>query len=496
MNKGIRQSVLVVVSGLLLIGIVVLLSAYFLAVRDLPSQIYTKDQEAYLFYNENLRISQAPIAANIWAPEGLADELSVPVLLPIRESHVRVTLAARYEEQEGVSVTTYDLEFHGEYQLIYTGPLTTTNIELFFPFPSNLETLHEVRFLVDDVEPSGVGYTRSGIGWNTTLEAGKEVQISISYQANGANSFTYALNQNQRADVDVAFTVVGLTGSEVPQWSLPSTANEMTEEGETFTWDYNNLIANRDIRLVLPSRLSFAQRVAQLQDDFLNLATLAPFLVGLALASLSALCRLSDVRLQLPSYLLTGLGLALFYPLLTFLSGLMDVTLAAMLALLIISALVVLFLRRATGRRQMGWGVLWLLLIFLGCFSLGTLTPWRGLLMTVGGLLFVGGFMLLYARRPQPPEPAPELLAVVPEFAPEPEPEPEPEIELEPEPEPEPAGYHCPRCGRALADAYHFCPGCGYETESFSHCAHCGYKQFVPTGLETGHCLHCGQPLA
>ena len=50
MNKGIRQSVLVVVSGLLLIGIIVLLSAYFLAVRDLPSQIYTKDQEEYLFY--------------------------------------------------------------------------------------------------------------------------------------------------------------------------------------------------------------------------------------------------------------------------------------------------------------------------------------------------------------------------------------------------------------------------------------------------------------
>ncbi|MCD6345254.1 MAG: hypothetical protein J7M17_06615, partial [Anaerolineae bacterium] len=131
MNKGIKQNVLVVVSGLLLIGIIALLSAYFFAVRDLPSQIYTKDQEEYLFYNENMRLSQAPIAANIWAPEGLADELSVPVLLPIRESHVRVTLAARYEEQEGVSVTTYDLEFHGEYQLIYTGPLTTLTMSSF-----------------------------------------------------------------------------------------------------------------------------------------------------------------------------------------------------------------------------------------------------------------------------------------------------------------------------------------------------------------------------
>ena len=484
MNKGIKQSVLVVVSGLLLIGIIVLLSAYFFAVRNLPAQIYTESQREYLDYNYSRSISQSPITANMLVPE----DFSGPVLLPIRESHVQATLAARYEEQEGVSVTVYDLEFHGEYRLVYAGPLPTTTVELFFPFPSNLETLHEVRFLVDDVEPSGVSYTTGGIGWNTTLEEGKEQQLIISYQADGANSFTYALSQNQRSDVDVTFTVLGLTGSEVPQWYLPSTANEMTEKGESFTWDYNNLIANRDIRLVLPSRLSFAQRVAQSQDDFLNLAMLAPFLVGLALASLYALCHLSDVRLQLPSYLLTGLGLALFYPLLTFLSGLVGVIPAAALALLLVSALVVLFLQRATGRRQVGWGVGWLLFIFLGCFSLGTLIPWRGLLVTVGGLLLVGGFMLLYARRPRPPEPvsSPEPLAAVPELAPTPE----------PEPEPAPVGYHCPRCGRALADADNFCPGCGYETRRFYRCAHCGYEQFVPAGLEAGHCLRCGQPLA
>ncbi len=488
MNKGIKRSVLVIVSGLLLIGIVVLLSAYFLVVRNLPAQIYTKGQQEYLDYNYSRSISQSPITANMWAVEELdqTGKLSEPVLLPIRESHVRATLAARYEEQESVSVTAYDLEFHGEYRLVYAGPLTTTTVELFFPFPSNLETLHEVRFLVDDVEPAGVSYTRDGVWWNTTLEAGKDLPISISYQADGANSFTYALSRDQRSDVDVTFTVLGLTESEVPQWSLPSTATELLEKGEVFTWDYDNLIVNRDIRLVLLSRLSFAQRVAKLQDDFLNLAMLAPFLVGMALASLAALCHLSDVRLQLPSYLLTGLGLALFYPLLTFLSGLMDVILAAMLAWLLVSALVVLFLQRATGRRQVGGGMAWLLLIFLGCFSLGTLTPWRGLLMTVGGLLFVGGFMQLYARRPPvlEPVPAPEPLIVVPEPAPE------------PEPEPEPVGYHCPRCGCSLADDHHFCPNCGYETENFSPCLHCGYKQFVPAGLETGHCLRCGQPFA
>ena len=46
-----------------------------------------------------------------------------------------------------------------------------------------------------------------------------------------------------------------------------------------------------------------------------------------------------------------------------------------------------------------------LVLVYLGCFSLGTLTPWSGLFVTGGALLLVGAFMLLYARRTPAPGP-------------------------------------------------------------------------------------------
>jgi hypothetical protein len=482
MRKELKWVGIVIVNGLLLAGLIGLLIAYLVVVSDLPSRIYTTAQQEYLSYNRARSVTQTAPTMAIVEADGQVE----PAILPAWDSRVRATLTAQYEEREGVSVTVYDLEFNSEYLLAYSGQEATASVALFFPFPSNLETLHEVSFLVDGEEPSEAQYSLQGIGWHTKLEPGEEHRIAISYKADGANSFAYTLTQGQRSDVlDVAITVLGLEGSEVSRTSLPATSNEAANGGETFAWKYTGLIPSRDIQLSLPTRLSFAQRVAQLQNDFRLLAVLAPFLVGLFLASLAGVLRLSGLRLRLESYLLIGCGLVLFYPALTFLSGLFDIVLAAGLALLLVSGLLLAFLGLTAGWRQTWWRAGLLLLIFLGFFSLGMLTPWRELLLTGGGLLLVGTFMLLYASRPPTPEPEP-VLTMEPEPAPTPKP-----VEVTPEP----TKRHCPYCGRALADDHDFCPGCGQDTSRTRHCAECGHEQFVPAELEPAYCVHCGHLL-
>ncbi len=484
------------VNGLLLVVLTGLLVTYFAVVSNLPTQIYTTAQQEYLSYNYSRSLAQHAPILNIVQPDGQVEAAN----LPGRQSWVRATLAARYEEQEGVSVTVYDLDFHGQYHLAHPGPMATT-VELFFPFPNNLETLHEVRFLVDGEEPPAANYTTRGISWQTVLQPGEEHQLTISYQADGATNFSYGLPHNQRADVDITVTVEGLIGSEVPKTSLPPTDNEVGNDSQTITWHYTGLIADRDIQLSLPTRLSFAQRVAQLQDDFHTLAILAPFLVGLGLISLAGMFHLSDLRLPLEGYLLTGCALALFYPLLTFLSGVVEVTLAAVLALLLVSGLLLTFLGLIAGWQQVRWRLgLWLF-VFLGIFSLGMLTPWRGLLLTGGSFLLLGTFMILYARRPAVPEPEPtpppDEAVPEPDSAP-----PSDEAVLQPdsasppdEAPPEPVHRYCPYCARPLAEDHKFCPGCGRDTSSCRRCTDCGHHQFVPAEFESVYCLNCGQLL-
>ncbi|MBN1582287.1 MAG: inner membrane CreD family protein [Anaerolineae bacterium] len=514
--KPIKRVRTVFINGVLVVGILVLLGSYFAVVNDLPARVYTDTQREYLAYNSMRSVAQLPPTWKVVQTEGDV----VPAVFPGQDSRVRATLVARYEEHEGVSATLYDLDFSGEYRLTHSGPLSTT-VELFFPFPSNLETLHDVRLLVDGEEPPNAGYSTSGISWRAEIDGGQERRIEISYRADGANSFTYGLPQNQRADVDIVIAVEGLTGSTVLKSSLPASGTEITgDDGEVWTWHYDALIADRDIRLDLPVRLSFSQRVAQLQDDFRALAGLAPFLVGFFVASLAGVLTLCDVRLRLVSYLLVGLGLALFYPLLTFLSGVVDVTLASVLSSVVVSGLLVVFLSLAVGWKRAGWRVGLLLIIFLGFFSLGMLTAWRGLFLTGGGLLLVGTFMLLYARRSAVPvvEPAdvetePAAIEIEPvgdkaeprdvEFAFLPSslhavsaPEAAPalaETEVSPQPEAIPVDHHCPYCARALEADYAFCPSCGQDTSRVHRCAHCGHQQFVPEGLETVYCVRCGE---
>jgi hypothetical protein len=487
----------ILLSVLLISSIIGLLAIYIATTSNLPNQIYSAAQLEFLSRNYVKSVYQMAPILNAIGAEGIVDAM----MLPWRTSHVRALLKARYEEFEGVSATVYDLEFHGEYEL---GSPTdfVTEVEIFFPFPSNLETLHEVNFLVDGEEPLGVHYSTQGIRWQTQLFPEEEHIVTVSYFADGANTFTYALPQEQRSDVDITIAVSGLTGSTVPRASLPPTEKEVNENDEVITWDYTNLIADRDIQITLPTQLSFSQRVAQLQDDFRALASAAPILVGACLLSLAGVFHLRRIRIRLENYLLVGCGLALFYPLLTFLSGLLEVTLAATLTILLITALQLTFIRLTTNQKGIIWWAGIVLIVFLGIFSLGMLTPWRGMLLTGGGLILLGTFMILYARRPVEPQPEPVSLEqeTIPQAEAVPSPEEPPAISEFKSPEQDPSievqGYHCPYCGRELLEEFGFCPGCGRDARQVRRCENCGNEQFLPPDLDKVYCLHCGEPIA
>ncbi len=484
-NQNSRVTRITLFSLLLILMLAGFFTGYIRVASDLPSQIYSSTQADYLSRNAYLSLSQFAPSANymymdsVYDPSTSSTTSSTPIIavLPVKNSHVEARLVSQQTEEEGVSVTVYDLEFLGEYELSYPGPEESTQVELFFPFPNNLETLHEVRFLVDGEEPLEVEFSIAGIRWETELLAGEERQITISYKANGANSFAYGLSQDQRSNVDVTIIVDGLTGSSIPQNSLSSTSTEGDANSETFTWDYSGLIADQNIRIDLPTDLTFVQRVAALQTDFSALAWSAPIMVVLFMVSLAGVFYLSKIQLSLESYLLTGCGIALFYPLLTFLSGLMEVTLAAPIALLSVTVLVLGFLGQAVGWRQTWWRAGMLIAIILGLFSLGMLTSLRGLLLSIGGFLLVGIFMALYAQNPVTAKR-----------------EPRPALSDEQDDDQSP-NDHCPRCGESLESDHAFCPTCGFDTDSFDNCPKCDHGQYSPSDLEEAFCINCGESL-
>ncbi len=549
-STSIRKRMRPLINLALIFGLLAALAIYLLAISNLGGFLYSAPQEQFLAYNEARRIYQAAPTWSNLAPgaEKMEDGKPAPAQAALEpaafsdwKSRVEATLMARYEEQAGVSVTSYDLTFDAEYELVYSSLAESGAVEMVFPFPGNLETLHEVRFLVDGSEPENVSYTTSGIRWVSTLVAGQRHTLAVRYKADGVNSFGYALNQNSRSDVDVVLRVRGVSGTSVTRDSLPTSSQESGEEEEVLAWQYADLIPSRNIRIELPRRLSFAQRVEQLEDHFTLLAGLAPFLVGMFLATLALLLRASGVHLRLEAYLLMGLCLVAFYPALTFLSGLVYLYAAAALAFVSISALVLAFLGVSAGWRRTLFPAGWSLFVFLGVLSLGQFLPWRGLVFTIGGVLLVATFMGLYALHArqarqaagqliepgdlstagaaqatagQPTEGESPLFSTA-EAAPgqadetgdssetleaapvedTPASAAEPPVTPAAEEISSPPAMHCPRCGRALGEGFHFCAGCGYDVQVLHPCPACGKMQLLPQGMDEPHCVYCGEGL-
>ena len=476
-------------SAVLFVMLGVLIITYIGITSDFAAKFYTPDQQQALVVHERLRLTQAAPISNFYRGylDGRlvsleideADMPGVAAAMGATDCRVRAVLDARYEEVEGVTTTVYGLDFEGTYTLRYTGSVPTTTLELIFPFPAGLDTLNQVYFLVDGEEPSGVQYSLDNITWWTDLAAGEEHEIVVRYRARGVGSFTYALDRNRRLEnLDVAIVVRGLEGSQVPDDTLPTTSEGGAEGGEQFAWQYKALIADRNVRIELPTRPGFAQRVEGLQEPLHDLSLASPLLVACFVGCLAGVHYLTDVRLPLPHYLLAGLGFFLFYPTLTFLSGVIELPLAAAVALVVVTGLLVVFLGYAVGWRR-AWQALLLSVVFLGLFSLGMISQWRGLLFTAGGLVLVGAFMVFIARR-RPPQPTAS----------------ESQGNLEDEPEAievEPSTRYCPHCGTELDESFAFCPACGRDAKLFRCCPACGVEHYVLAEAELSHCPACGE---
>lgn len=520
----------------ILLGVLaVFVVVYVATTSNLLAGAYSPDQRQALAIHDRLRLTQAAPVSNFYRgfvdgelvglEAGEADALGVAATMGATDCRVRAVLNARYEEVEGFTTTVYDLDFEGTYKLRYTGAVPITTLELIFPFPTGLDTLNQVYFLVDGEEPSGVQYSLNNITWWTEMASGDEREVIVRYRARGVGSFRYALEHNRRLEnLDVEVTVRGLAGSEVPDESLPTTAVETPEGKDLFVWHYDALIADRDVQVELPTRMSFLQRVEELQEPLRAVARLSPLFVALFVACLVGVHRLSGVQLPAQHYLLAGLGFFLFYPALTFLSGVLDLALAAPVALVVVAGLLIAFLARAAGWWRTWLQTLLLCMVFLGLFSLGTMSHLRGLLFTAGGLLLVGMFMLLIARRRsmQPVEArlfsdeaqddadcggeivGPQAACPVAEEAWPDEPVrtcgDEPEVEglspmeaTEQAVDPSSPARYCPHCGTGLDEAFAFCPGCGRDATLFRCCPVCGSEHYVSPEAELFHCPACGE---
>ena len=351
----------------------------------------------------------------------------------------------------------------------------------------------------------------------------KTKKIEIKYRAFGTEDFVYVLDHSERIKhLDFSITVRGTEREPAlpPRQCLdPTTPLGRTEGDFLADWKYENLLTSRDIIIEIPPRYlgsNVVQRLPRL--TWAALATIVLF--GLILFAGGAA---SGKTATISQYVLIAMALAVFYPMLLYLSKHMRVHHAFLISFVAVSLLVLDSLRRWQGLKFAvaygGFG----LVILLGLFSVAALAEkGAGALVTAGVLVLVGFAMyaapkVSLARTPPPPpegappsgEPPAEAEVTLAgaeddtegaaladdaseEWRAEPVTDQRPQ---EPEPPPQEPGRFCAFCGAGVEEEFVFCSQCGKGARIALECAQCGIQVCRNCGGDYQFCPGCGAPL-
>jgi hypothetical protein len=159
-----------------------------------------------------------------------ADKKQADVQLPIQASLVNVDLAIDYRQKGLLWYSTYRVGFSGSYT--FQNPTGTGQDVIFrLPLPAKQAIYDDVRMTAND-QPLQLT-TRNGIlQGRTTVAAGNEVVLHVSYRSQGLDTWQYKLGDDVAEVKNFSLTIrTHLGGFDFPENTLSPTEERKSGDG-------------------------------------------------------------------------------------------------------------------------------------------------------------------------------------------------------------------------------------------------------------------------
>lgn len=474
----------------------------------------------------NARLAmQAPVATGVTAQ---VQQGGGAPFVP-ESAKILVELKIWYKHIEKRYDTVYEAQFAGDYTLINPSDEERTAVALTFPLPTGAEMVWDVTMDVTDGKPVKVlkdapelpepqtRTTIDALGWSGVFEPGEKKVFHVEYIVRGQQEYAYLLGSRyQMPHFSMEATIHGATEVDLPPDILPLSREPEVDTGAKtvkLKWYYDDVLTTKNIRITLPGMgpdVTFADRLAQNRPLFDSLLRASPLSALLLMVLLWAAMRQGGLRLSGVTYLLLGVNAVLLGPLTVFGAAILGTKAAYWIALALVTLIAVMYSRLAGTRAARA--VLLLMIAVVGAMSYGALHPGRqGLVLTLGGVVTLGYFMVLFAAgrqvraepvrpRPRPiPAPPPGYSDATPTEGDIPKPDggeapaDVPAQMLPTKPGADTCRRVCTKCGTALSDSYSFCPGCAAPVSPLTiNCDACGAQLCAVCAAEFIHCPRCG----
>ena len=254
----------------------------------------------------------------------------------IEGQKVLVDIKSNIREKGLLKYPGFNLTFNGKYQL---KNLNQNHERLYFsfPLPRNAGNITDINVKFQDKDYTDDPDFSDGIQWNGILAKDEIVTFEISYNAQGTETFNYAMGtgKSQIKNLDVKLITdfknnIITDGAMVPT-SLAGDNNEMA-----YVWQASNLVTGQSISLRFKISGNYGRIVSKL---FYN----APIALFLFIGLLLVFSVSKNINLHPMHYLFMIIGFFIFYLLGSYMISYMNVIIAILISLMVSTGIIIYY---------------------------------------------------------------------------------------------------------------------------------------------------------
>lgn len=323
---------------------------------------YTESLEKADVYQQELKMSAAVKERKIASGsqdkvlQSLGDkgEITNSVQSQLREivaekNNIEVEIKKLRETEEKRNTSTnnlpYNINFKGVYVVKNPFRKSESTVDFNFPLPQSSGTVSNVEILVGGKEPEDVQYTTSSIDWSVKFKPAEQKSFLVSYKTTGNNNFLYkVVHGNRIKEFNLKMKVNAIDKVDIPEMSIPATKTEQKGGRWELEWNLVKMITVNDIMVQFARSLDVINQKVQI----LQLSKYIPLFLVIFFIYLVGAGMAERVKIDIEQYFLLSLTFFLFYPLLGYLSGLLDIKVAIALSGALMSLVILNHLRRVT----------------------------------------------------------------------------------------------------------------------------------------------------
>ena len=332
----------------------------------------------------------------------------------LKSSTIDVDFYADYAKRGLVFEPSFSTSFNGTYML-KNNTEDKALLEFEFPFPETSTEISNARLLVDGVEiddakqaKSTVAYGQKTLGlyWEGQVQAGKEIEIKISYHTVGLGKFNYEGIENDEGAQDFLFTsrIHGTRNYDNTGSLSIDSRDYFTEEvdgkkvnGVELVWDKPDLFTQPNVAFLVATRVNPASQLASIYHF------MAPLYIAL-IAVTTGMALVLKKHFSMGDMILVSALYSVFFPFLHYLTSFnadpsveifsnvsspinfsMPLYGAFALAWIVVAGLIFYLIGRVSGWKFAAGIVLPAMFVFMGFFPLAlTIPEYKGLLVLIG----------------------------------------------------------------------------------------------------------------